>query len=57
MANIDDIQRAYIEARKAQDAASQRADTTNHAVRPVEPTLGDRIIADRKVSLAKGRQA
>lgn len=47
MASIEDIQRAYIAARQARDGSENRADTSHHSVVPVEPTLGDSIIADR----------
>lgn len=47
--NIDDLQRAYIKAQASKDGSESRGDKSHHAAKPVEPTLGDRIPADRKV--------
>ena len=54
--NIDELQRAYIKAQTSKDGSESRGDKSRHAVAPVEPTLGDRIPADRKVSPA-GKEA
>jgi hypothetical protein len=48
MASIEDIQRAYIKAQAQRKADEARGDKTHHAVKPVEPTLGDRVKADAR---------
>lgn len=47
MATLEDLQRAYVEAQARKDGAQLRGDKSRHAVQPVEPTLGDRVPADR----------
>lgn len=47
MATLADLQRAYIAAQAGKDGSKSRADKSRHAVQPVEPTLGDRVPADK----------
>lgn len=43
------LERRWIEAAKQRQAHEARADRRYAARMPVEPTLGDRIVADRKL--------
>jgi hypothetical protein len=49
MATLADLQAAYIKAQAQRKADEARGDKSHHAVKPVEPTLGNRIPADRGI--------
>lgn len=53
--NSDELQRRWIEAMKARQGHEARADKSHHYVMPVERTLGNRIVADRRVLQIRGR--